>query len=51
MLDLRGVTVPGRQRPRLHALSLQLKPGERVALLGPSGAGKTVVALRRPVSL
>lgn len=30
-------------RPSLHNLSFQVKPGERVALVGPSGAGKTTV--------
>jgi ABC-type multidrug transport system fused ATPase/permease subunit len=35
---------PRQPRPALHRLSLTLEPGERVALVGPSGAGKTTVA-------
>ena len=35
---------PGQPRPAVERVSLRLEPGERVALLGPSGAGKTTVA-------
>lgn len=43
---LEGVTVrhPGRPRPALHGVDMELAPGEHVALTGPSGAGKSTVA-------
>ncbi len=34
---------PGQDRPALDGFTLRLDPGERVALVGPSGAGKTTV--------
>jgi thiol reductant ABC exporter CydC subunit len=42
---LEGVTAryPGADAPALADFDLRLEPGERVALVGPSGAGKTTV--------
>jgi energy-coupling factor transporter ATP-binding protein EcfA2 len=33
----------GRAKPAVHALDLDILPGERVLLLGPSGAGKSTL--------
>ncbi|MET7933579.1 thiol reductant ABC exporter subunit CydD [Streptomyces sp. NPDC005322] len=45
-LVLRGVTArhPGQRSPALDGFGLELRPGRRVAVVGPSGAGKTTLA-------
>jgi ATP-binding cassette subfamily C protein CydCD len=45
-LQLRNMTVrhPGRESPALDGFDLDLTPGRRVAVVGPSGAGKTTLA-------
>ena len=42
-IRLRAVTLayPGRDQPALDAISLTIRPGDRITLTGPSGAGKS----------
>ncbi len=39
-----GFTYPGRTTPALAEVSFDIPPGSTVALVGPSGAGKTTIA-------
>ncbi|MFC9226114.1 thiol reductant ABC exporter subunit CydD [Streptomyces hygroscopicus] len=45
-LVLRGITArhPGQAAPALDGFGLELRPGHRVAVVGPSGVGKTTLA-------
>jgi ATP-binding cassette subfamily C protein CydCD len=43
LVDVR-FTYPGRRRPALDGVSLRLDAGATMAIVGPSGAGKTTVA-------
>jgi ATP-binding cassette subfamily C protein CydCD len=45
-LTLSGLSArhPGRPEPALTGLDLDLTPGRRIAVVGPSGAGKTTLA-------
>jgi ATP-binding cassette subfamily C protein CydCD len=43
-LDAVRFTYPGRSRPAVDGVSLRVPAGTTVALVGPSGAGKTTVA-------
>ncbi|AGP56578.1 thiol reductant ABC exporter subunit CydD [Streptomyces rapamycinicus] len=45
-LVLHGITArhPGQAVPALDGFGLELRPGRRVAVVGPSGAGKTTLA-------
>ncbi len=44
VLSLDGVTFAYGTEPVLHDVSLAITPGERLALVGPTGAGKSTVA-------
>ncbi len=53
MLELRSITAGYGRQPVVHGVSLTLKPGEIVALVGANGAGKstlvkTISGLLRP---
>ena len=43
MLELRGITTGYGRQPVVHGVSLTLKPGEIVALVGANGAGKSTL--------
>jgi ATP-binding cassette subfamily B protein len=44
IVDGVGFTYPGAQRPALSDATLHVASGERVALVGPTGAGKSTLA-------
>ncbi|AUN32607.1 ABC transporter ATP-binding protein [Niveispirillum cyanobacteriorum] len=45
LLSLTDVSIRFAAKPAVEALSLEVHPGERLALVGESGSGKTVTAL------
>jgi len=42
-LEQVSFTYPGGTRPAVHDISADIQPGQLVALVGPSGAGKTTI--------
>jgi ATP-binding cassette, subfamily B, bacterial len=44
VLDRVGFTYPGTSQAVLHSITLRVEPGQRLALVGPTGAGKSTLA-------
>ncbi|MEV0458814.1 thiol reductant ABC exporter subunit CydD [Catellatospora methionotrophica] len=43
VIELRGVTVAYERTTALHGVDLAVRPGDRIALVGPSGGGKSTL--------
>ncbi|WP_409364985.1 thiol reductant ABC exporter subunit CydD [Catellatospora methionotrophica] len=43
VIELRGVTVAYERTTALHGVDLTVRPGDRIALVGPSGGGKSTL--------
>ncbi|WP_137718170.1 type I secretion system permease/ATPase [Methylobacillus flagellatus] len=42
-LQLKTLSLPGKETPVLHDIDLNIEPGQIVTLMGPSGSGKTTL--------
>lgn len=42
-IDIRSFTYPGRRTPALQNVSLEIRPGERLLITGPTGCGKSTL--------
>jgi ABC transport system ATP-binding/permease protein len=43
VIELKGVSKGYGERPLIVALSLEIRPGDRVGIIGPNGSGKTTL--------